>query len=349
VPSLNLAAFKKQVAERLAPVYLFVGEDLKLSDRLIDDIESSIDPLDRPFAVDRFYAGEAASAPADIAAAARTLPMLGDRRVVLVLRAERILKPRRAKSGKSAEEDEASDDEPAGGDEVGDATALEEYIAEVEPSSKTTLVFVASDVDRSRRLTKRLLEKAQVVECGGLAADGPGGRRDARAAAREWLEAELGRAGRTIDPQALQLLIDRAGNDITKLRGDVERLLLFVEASTAIGSDDVLAATTEYDSVDDEWAVVNAIAAGDAAAALVEVGRRFERGDSPHGLVGQLRWWVANRLAQGDPRRVRNAFEALLRTDLALKSSGGEGRVLVERLVVELTGKPVAQARWPRR
>jgi len=38
----------------------------------------------------------------------------------------------------------------------------------------------------------------------------------------------------------------------------------------------------------------------------------------------------------------------LLRTDLALKSSGGDERVLVERLVVELTGRPLPaqRGRW---
>lgn len=350
MPSLNLTAFKKQVAQRrLDPLYLVVGEDLKLADRLIDDLESSIDPSERPFGVQRFYAGEATSAPVDIVAAARTLPMLGDRRLVLVLRAERLLKTKRAKAGTSTEDEgDTSDREQGDGDDMGDVTALEEYVA--EPSSSTTLVFVASSVDRSRRLTKRLLEMAQVVECGRLAADGPGSRGDARAAARDWLAAEFRRAGRAIDPQVSELLIDRAGHDITKLRADVERLLLFVDAAARIETADVLAVTVQDDGVvDDEWGVVNAIAAGDAAAALAEVARRFERGDSPHGLVGQLRWWVANRLVGGDPRRVKGAVEALLRTDLALKSSGGEDRVLVERLVVELTGKSIAQAGWQRR
>jgi hypothetical protein len=72
----------------------------------------------------------------------------------------------------------------------------------------------------------------------------------------------------------------------------------------------------------------------------------MDRGDSPHGLVGQLRWWVSQRLAEGAPERVPAALDALLRTDLALKSSGGEDRVLIERLVVELTGRPVARPRW---
>jgi DNA polymerase III delta subunit len=35
---------------------------------------------------------------------------------------------------------------------------------------------------------------------------------------------------------------------------------------------------------------------------------------------------------------VRAAVDALFRTDLALKTSGGDRRVLLERLVVELCG-----------
>jgi hypothetical protein len=100
-----------------------------------------------------------------------------------------------------------------------------------------------------------------------------------------------------------------------------------------------------HQAVDDEWAVVNAIADGDAARALTELSLRLDRGDSPHQLLGQLRWWVSNRLVQAAPGRTRAAVEALLRTDLALKSSGGDDRVLLERLVAELTGKPVAQQR----
>jgi len=60
-----------------------------------------------------------------------------------------------------------------------------------------------------------------------------------------------------------------------------------------------------------------------------------------------LRWWVSTRLAPAAPDRVKPAIEALLRTDLALKSSGGDTRVLVERLVVDLTGRPIPKG-WGR-
>jgi hypothetical protein len=56
---------------------------------------------------------------------------------------------------------------------------------------------------------------------------------------------------------------------------------------------------------------------------------------------------VSTRLVEGDADRVRPAIEALFRTDLALKSSGGDERVLLERLVVEITGRPVqTSGRW---
>jgi DNA polymerase III subunit delta len=341
VPAIDLATLKKHVADRrLAPVYVLVGEDIKLVDRMVDAIESTIDPADRPFAVDRLYSGESSGSPVNIVSSARSLPMLGDRRLVIVLRAERLLKPKRA--GKPAEGMEDEADEDASGD-APDLEPLEEYLD--APVDTTVVVFVASDMDRSRRLTKKLIAKATIVEFGGLATDGGAARREGRRTAQEWLQEELTRSGRAIEPDAARLLVSRAGNDITKLRGDVERLLLYTEGRKRISSDDVMEVVADGQTVDDDWAVINAIADGDPARALVETGRRFDRGDSPHQLLGQLRWWVSSRLAEGDASRVKPAMDALLRTDLALKSSGGEERVLLERLVVELTGRRLATSR----
>jgi DNA polymerase III delta subunit len=144
----------------------------------------------------------------------------------------------------------------------------------------------------------------------------------------------------------LQVLVERAGGDISRLRDDIERLLLYTEGQKRVSPEDVDEIVAAQVTVADEWAVVNAIAAGDAGRAVREAAARLDRGDSPHALIGQLRWWVSARLAEADASRVRPAVEALLRTDLALKSSGGDERVLVERLIVELTGKPLPDRRW---
>lgn len=335
MPTLAVPVLQKHLAAgRPGRVHLFVGEDTRLIDQVLDQLESTVDPADRPFAVERVYAGEAGGAPVDIAAAARILPMLGDRRIVIVLRAERLLKPKRA-SRSAADTSEAADD----GEEAGlaDVAALEDYLA--SPVETTTLVFVAAQTDRTRRFTKRLYEKAQVTEFGGLAGGGSSARGDVGVTAAAWIREELDRAGYRIEPAAVQVLVERAGSDISKLRGDVERLLLYVGDRDRITRDDALATVAGEVAVQDDWAVINAVSAGDAAAALRETARRFDRGDSPHQLLGQLRWWVANRLGAAAPRRVTAAVEALLRTDLALKSSGGDERILVERLVVELAGR----------
>jgi DNA polymerase-3 subunit delta len=336
VPSLNLQALKQRINDRKpGPVHLFVGEDTKLVDRMVDGIESVIDPADRPFAVDRLYAGEEHVTPATIADAARVFPMLGDRRLVIVLRAERLLKPKRAgRADEEAEEAEA-DAAPV------DAGALEAYLAAPVPT--TTLLFVATEVDGSRRLTKRLVEVALVTEFGGLKPESGFRRTPATA---DWLREELTRAGRTIDPDAARLLVDRSGNDVTKIRGDVERLLLFAGDRARLTLDDVMEVVSMSTAVDDVWSVTNALSEGNAARALIAAGQRFDHGDSPHAVVGQLRWWVSNKLAAAEPGRVRAAMDALLRTDLALKSSGGDDRILVERLLVELAGRPLPSQGW---
>src|SRR3954451_6452634 len=125
----------------LAPVYLFVGDDDAEIAHLATDITAVIEDELRAFNVDRFYAGEKRVTPASIVESARLLPMMSDRRVVVVLRGERLLKPRRR--GRAADTDPAGDDE----EPASDLDVLTEYLQRPEPT--TTLVITAADVDRS--------------------------------------------------------------------------------------------------------------------------------------------------------------------------------------------------------
>lgn len=344
MPALSVDALRKHYKSgALAPIYLIVGDDSKLIEQLVDGIEATIDEADRAFSVERIYALEAGGAPVDIIASARTPSMLGGPRVVIVLRAERIFKPKRG--GKSAEVDDDADTptEESGPADAVDLGPIEDYLA--APVDGTTLVFVATDVDGTRKLTKRLKDAAQVVECFGLETRTAADRREALGTARAQVQKELEQLGRSIEPNAMQLLLDRTGLDITQLRGALERLLLYSQDKKSISIDDVREVVGEHAFVDD-WAIINAIGDGDAGRALRALALRFERGDSPHGIVGQLRWWVSSKLAEAEPDRVRPALEALLRTDLALKSSGGEQRLLLERLIVEITGKALQRSGW---
>jgi DNA polymerase-3 subunit delta len=326
-PVATPQAVRKQLAQGKADsIYLIVGDDEAEMSHLSADVSALVEDELRAFNLERMYAGEKGVTTASIVESARTLPMMADRRVIVVLRAERILKPKRR--GKDEPPDD--DEEPAG-----DLDVLEAYVQKPEPL--TTLVFVASDVDRSRRLYKSIQKHATIVECWGLKG-GKDARVDLRQVARTaeaLVRQAVADAGQQIDPAAARLVAERAGIDIATLRGDLERLLLYAAGKPKIDLRDVQEIVSA-ETAQDDWAVTNAIQRGDTAEALRQVALALESGGVPYMILGQLGWFVREKLPGTDSRRVPAAVEALFRTDLELKSSGGDPRVLLERLVVEL-------------
>ena len=326
-------AVSKQLAQgKPDPVYVIVGDDEAEMSRLAGEISALIEDELRAFNLERMYATDKTVTPAAIVESARTFPMLGDRRVVVVMRAEKILKPRRR--GKGAEETLASEeDEPAG-----DVEVLEAYVKEPEP--RTTLAFVAADVDRTRRLYKTLQKQATIVECWGLRGvkDGKPDLRQVARTAETLVRQAVADAGQQIDSAAARLIAERAGTDIATLRGDVERLLLYTAGKSKIDVKDVQEVVSA-ETAQDDWAVTTAIQRGDTAEALRQLALALESGGVPYMILGQLAWFVREKMATFDPRRVPAAVDALFRTDIDLKSSGGDPRVLLERLVVELSSR----------
>jgi len=331
MPVSTAAAVRKQIAQRRPdPVYLILGDDDAEMSRLASDLSSLVDEELRAFNVERLYASDRVVTPEAIVESARLLPMIAAHRVVVVLRAEKILKPKRR--------GQADDPQAAGADEPTAASAaLEAYIAKPEPT--TVLAFVASDVDRTRRLYKQLHKTATIVECRGLKPrDGRGDPRQTARQAEVLVRQAAAEAGRQIDPAAARLVAERAGTDIGRLRGDVEKLMLYSAGAAKISLADAREVVSAESSQDD-WAVTNAIARGNTAEALRELGLALDSGAVSFMILGQLGYFVREKLAGIDPRRVRGAVEAVFRTDLDMKSSGGDPRVLLERLVVELCGK----------
>ena len=96
-----------------------------------------VEPDLRAFNVDRLYGGETTAA--EVVDAARTLPMMAPRRVVLLLHAERLLNPKK--------ESEAT---------ARDLETLEEYVK--SPVDTCCLVLVAEAVDRRRAHEAAALE-----------------------------------------------------------------------------------------------------------------------------------------------------------------------------------------------
>ena len=331
MPFSTPAAVRKQIASgKPDRVYLILGDDEADMSRLAGELTGLVDEALRAFNSERFYAGEKGVTPAVIVESARMLPMMSDRRVVVVSRAERLLKPKRR--GKAADAGAAADEAGEGQPEL---DVLDDYVK--APVPEATLVLVAADVDRTRKIYKALQKHATIVECWGLKG-GRDAKVDLREAAR--LAADLVRraaaaAGQEIEPGAVRLLAERAGTDIVRLRGDVERLLLFTAGARTITLADARQIVSA-ETAQDDWAVTNAIQRKDAPGALRQLALALEAGGVSYQILGQIAWFVRERMVTSDPRRVPGAVEALFRTDLELKSSVGDPRVLLERLVVEL-------------
>ena len=319
---------RQQIAKGTAdPVYLLLGDDDAEIARLAADITSLVEDELRVFNVERMYAGEKTATPAAIVQACRQLPMMGDRRVVVVLRGERMLKPKRRGKDDDADGDPA--EEPPG-----DMDALAAYVQ--DPSPTTTLVLTATDIDKTRKAGKAIVKHATVVECWGLKPGKETRGSDLYQAARiaeQMVKKAVGEAGQTIEPAAAKLVAGRAGFDIVRLRGDIDRLMLYAAGKPGITLADAREIVSA-ETAQDDWAVTNAIQNGNAREALRQLALAFDAGAVSYQVLGQLAWFVRDKM--NDPRRIPAAVDALFRTDLDLKSSGGDPRVLLERLVVEL-------------
>ena len=126
----------------------------------------------------------------------------------------------------------------------------------------------------------------------------------------------------------------------------MDRLLLYTLGQKQIAVDDVREVVGPA-ALQDDWAMTNAIEAGQAAEALRQLALLFDAGAPAEKILGQLAWLVRTKFPQLAPGDVRPAIESLFRTDLDLKRSAGDPRVLIERLIVELcAGKRVAARRW---
>ena len=303
MPPVAPTVLRKQIASgETEPLYALVGGDDQEKSAVAAEFSEMVDEGLRAFNVERMYGGEMkVNALVD---SASTLPMMVPRRVVIVMEAEKLFIPKR--------ESKASEEE---------LQRLEEFLD--APAPHTTIVFVCGTLDLRRRAVKRLMNKAQVVNCGVI---------DNEADAERWVKVRAARDGLTLDPATPRALVARTGLDIVRLRKGLERLGLYAMGQQTITPDDVKQAVPAGPEAHADFGIANAIQRNDVREALREVGRSLEAGMVPFFILGQLRL-AAQRLPA---RRVKSAVEAVFRTDIALKSSGGDPRILIERLVVEL-------------
>jgi DNA polymerase III delta subunit len=325
MPTRTPADVRKQIVSAdTDPVYLLQGEDDVEKAALAAEFTTLVDEGLAAFNVERVHAGDwttgdrLAAGVASLVAAVRTLPMMSPRRVVIVSQAEAVISPKR--------ESEAAE------------RALEDFSALLErPETMTTLVLVAASLDKRTKTYKLVAKHATLVECGSP--------EDVAGAAR-WVKARLDKESVDIDPAGARALAALAGfpdrpqnngrtGDLKRLRGEVDRLLLYALGQKKITIDDVRAVAGPA-ALQDDWAMANAIEDGKTPEALRQLAMMLEGGAAPEQVLGQLGWLVRAKFPTAAPESLSGAVESLFRTDHDLKRSGGDPRVLLERLVVEL-------------
>jgi DNA polymerase-3 subunit delta len=303
LPQLTPAALRKQIAaETLDPLYMLIGDDDAEKSAVAGEFADMVDEGLRAFNVDRLYGGD--TRVDDVIQAAATLPMMAPKRLVIVLEGEKILISKR--ESKAAEEE---------------LERLEAFLK--DPPPHASVVFVCGHLDNRRRMVALLRKLASVVDCGTIGDD---------ADAERWVKTRAAKMNAPLDAGAVRALVQRAGTDIVRLRAGLERAALYALGQPSITADDVKAAVQAAPDGPADWGIANAIQRNDVREALRELHAALEAGDVPVKVLGQLR--IAAEKAPA--RRLADAISALMRTDLAMKSSGGDPRILLERLVVEL-------------
>jgi DNA polymerase-3 subunit delta len=323
------ADVRRQIeAGETAPIYLLEGDDLQSRHDFAAEFAAAVDEGLRAFNVQSFYANEASTVGArdqliaDILGAARTLPMMAPRRVVVVHEAERLLSPRKAKD----EEDETPRPaEPADKKRRKSVTPteeLEQYIASPEPL--TTLVFVAGALDAGRRLVKHVRKHAVIVNCGALDSDGEAAR---------WIQKRLEKERLAIEPRAIRMVLEATGLSLGRIRAEVEKLALYAADDRTITPRHVQDLVLATDEPTEGPVVGMAIKDGNAGRALSEIAALWDAGAPYLPILGQVRWAAGQLRPEA---RAKRALDLVLQTDIAMKSSGGDPRYLLERLVIDL-------------
>ncbi|MEZ5417834.1 MAG: DNA polymerase III subunit delta [Vicinamibacterales bacterium] len=311
-------------AGQAGPVYLLESDDapsrLELAEAFLALVEDGL----HAFNVAAFHGRDATNAEAreamlsDVLVTARTLPMMAARRVVLIHDADALLAPRRAK-------DEEAKAAAPGKRRARGATPAEEFEAYVEaPEPLTTLVLDAPSLDRGRRITKLLLQHAAVVDCGTLETPDDAAR---------WIRARLDQDEMTMDAPAVRALVEATGLSLSRIRAELEKLVLYAGGARTITAADVRDVVAPVEEPGEDFALGKAIWAGNTAAALREVDALMASGAPAPMVLGQIRAAVIRLRPDA---RARQALRGVLDADLAVKTSRGEPRFVLERLLVDV-------------
>lgn len=249
-------------AGELRPVYLIAGDEPYLERLVLAELKRAALAGGVPGLNDEHLtAGEASIER--VLSAARTLPMMGKRRLVLVRGLER-WEPREGQESSGKEREQPLD-------------RLAEYTK--APSPTTVLLLVGSGLDKRRRLVTQARSAGFLVNCEPLE----------RAALPGFIEREVRERNARIAPDVADLVAELAGPELSQVADAVDRLTLFVGQDGDITEDAVAECVVRL-RPSTVWELVGAVGRRDLGAALRALDQVYDPADRGLRLVGVLAW-----------------------------------------------------------
>ncbi len=182
------------------PVYWLEGEEDYFINEVMDFAEQHLLPEDeKAFNLSVFY-GKDADWTA-VFNACRRYPMFADRQVVLLKEAQ----------------------------QMRDITKLESYIQHPLDSTVFVVSYKDKKVDGRSKLAKLLKDKGELLSTKKMYDN----------QLPEWVTGLLQSKGLTINEKALSLLIDHIGNDLTRIKSEIEKIQINLGTRKTIHEDDI--------------------------------------------------------------------------------------------------------------
>lgn len=326
----SVEAFDRELREgKFCPVYLILGPEEYQCREAINLLKGRLTTPDSlAFDFSEFVAGEVRVD--EIIEAANTYPMVSKRRLVLVHEADNFEEP--------------------------EQEALVEALPALSP--RNTLVISATELDHRKRFYRTLRDTACVAEFSKL--NGP--------ALEKWAESYIKKQGYKISQEAIKKIADLAGSDLQSLAMEIDKLLLYAGTEKTIPDaivNDLIRGSREQTI----WDLIDAVGRRDRSNALKALANLISMGEPPLRIVSMLARQFRQALivqeglqegipykdigtlaqippfklqdfirdARGvNPDSIRRLFVRLAELDRQLKTSGADGRMLLESLLCSL-------------
>ncbi len=299
---MSLGELRSRAERGPKPVYLVYGDARPLVVEAVGMLEEiGLGRAGLPaFNHDAVRCGE--GAPERALSAARTPPVMGELRVVVV---------REIESGSDAF-----------------YTSLVGYLQ--APSPTTVLILAGARLPKQEKGRPAWARKIRdlVKKAGGEVVQLDAQRVDPRAFATERARS----LGKRLDRAAASLLVDTVGDDLDRLQGEVDKLALYVGEADGIGVDavrDACALLAEAEI----WDLTAALAARDRPVALAALYRLLAAGDEPRRILSMIAWQARQLLQMAELARSGATDDAIRRSARMRWDTFKRVRPLLDRAV----------------